>query len=61
MKKMTIVLGVLMGVALTSIGLSVAHDGDEGFNDSRIRRGFEIAPVSASGRSWQTRSDCRRD
>jgi cytochrome c553 len=46
MKNMTVVLGVLMVAGL--IGRSsptVAHDGDEGSNEARIRRGFEIAPV----------------
>ena len=46
MKKVMLVLGAVTLAGLTiSIGPSVAHDGDEGFNDGRIRRGFEIAPV----------------
>jgi hypothetical protein len=46
MEKMTIVVGVLTVAGLIGgFGASIAHDSDDGFNDSRIRRGFEIAPV----------------
>jgi hypothetical protein len=43
MKTLTSALGALMVAGL--MGGSIAHDAEEGFNEARVRRGFEIAPV----------------
>jgi hypothetical protein len=43
MRTMTGALGAVMVAGL--MGGSIAHDADDGLNEARIRRGFEIAPV----------------